>query len=60
MRYWRSACWDDVGNFYEECEMTEEEMQDYYEWHKDEFFIPHTMTLEEFVRLDGFTVLEED
>lgn len=59
MLYWRSECYDSSGNHIDECEMTAEEMKDFYEWHKHEFFIPAKMTLEQFIKWQGFTVITE-
>ena len=57
--YWRAECFDNAGNHYDECEMTESEMREWYEWHKDEFLISADMTFGEFIEWQGFEELTE-
>lgn len=56
--YWRPECYDSSGNFMDECEMTEDEMLDFYEWHKSEFYIPSNLSLSAFVKWQGFEIVE--
>lgn len=58
MKYWRPECYDSFGNFIDECEMSEEEMKDFYEWNKHEFLIPSGMTFEEFVKWQDFEIVK--
>lgn len=52
--YWRAECYDSSGNYMEEVFMSEDEMKDWYEWHKDEFLISKDMSFEEFIVWQGF------